>query len=235
MAVDYTKRSSSPRPQGGSPTDGVSLNKVTLTKAAPTVSLTKATGGAADVLRVNLNWTAGPPAPASAGFSRRATAAAAPGIDLDLACLYEFTDGSKGIVQALGNAFSVATGFSDGKPVIWLDGDDRSGSNDAGENLFIDLQWVQHIRRVLVFTYIYEGTPNWASANGVVTLFPATGGQIEVRLDESRPSTRSCAIAMLEGNGVDLTVRREVRYINGTQSQVDEAYGWGMKWKRARK
>lgn len=80
---------------------GGSLQKVTLTKAAPTVSLTKGSG-ATGQMRVNLNWNAG-----TKGLFRKAQS-----IDLDLGCLYELTDGSKGVVQALGNAF----GRLDGPP-----------------------------------------------------------------------------------------------------------------------
>ena len=118
---------------------------------------------------------------------------------------------------------------------IRLDGDDRSGSNVGGENMFIDLTRVDEIRRILVFAFIYEGVPNWASADGVVTLFPAAGPEIEVRLDESDPSSPTCVIAMLENRGGELVVRREVRYIRGGQSDVDAAYGWGMEWARGRK
>ena len=95
--------------------------------------------------------------------------AAAAGIDLDLACLWEFSDGSKGVVQALGNAFQAPY---QGAPIIRLDGDDRSGAVTGGENMFIDLSRVNEIRRILVFAFIYEGVPNWASADGVVTLLP---------------------------------------------------------------
>jgi tellurite resistance protein TerA len=42
-------------------------------------------------------------------------------------------------------------------------------------------------------------------------------------------------IAMLENQGGDLVVRREVRYIRGGQADVDAAYGWGMEWARGRK
>ena len=54
MAIDYTKRPAKSAGGGG----GVSLSKVTLTKSAPSVSLTKrgATGGQ---LRINLQWSAG--------------------------------------------------------------------------------------------------------------------------------------------------------------------------------
>ena len=221
MGIDYTKRPA--QPGGG----GVSLSKVTLTKSAPTVSLTKqgATGG---VLRVNLNWNSRP----SGGgglFGRRE-----PAIDLDLACLYEFTDGRKGVIQALGNSFQTAvTGAPEA--TIWLDGDDRSGTNAAGENLFVNLGHAASMRRVLIFAYIYEGVPNWAAANGVVTLFPPAGPEIEVRLDEPREGARTCAIALLAPSAGDLSVHREVRYIDGTQTALDQVYGWGIRWSTGHK
>jgi tellurite resistance protein TerA len=86
-----------------------------------------------------------------------------------------------------------------------------------------------------VFALIYEGAANWAAADGVVTLFPATGPQIEVRLDDPRDGARICGVAMLESTGGDLAVRREVNYINGGQRLLDEAYGWGMNWTAGRK
>src|SRR3954453_7954629 len=201
MGVDYNKRSGGAESGGG-----VNLSKVTLTKGAPTVSLSKQSGGqVSGQLRVNLNWN---PRPAGAqpqgGFLKR-LAAGNGSIDLDLGCLYELSDGTKGVVQALGNAFRSA---NHGAPIISLDGDDRSGQNTEGENLRIDLSRLADIRRILVFAFIYEGTPNWAGADGVVTLFPQGGAPIEVRLDGSDPSSRTCAIALLENTGNDLSVRR---------------------------
>jgi tellurite resistance protein TerA len=236
MGIDYTKRPSQPQsaPTAGSgappPAPGsasVSLSKVTLTKSAPTVSLTKhASGGG--LLRVNLNWNARPPG--GGGLFRKAP----PALDLDLGCLWEFTDGTKGVVQALGNAFS-ASPRGVHERVIWLDGDDRSGTNEAGENLFINLAYTAQIKRVLVFALIYQGAANWAAADGVVTLFPASGPEVEVRLDEARDGARICGIAMLESSGGDLTVRREVNYVDGGQRLLDQAYGWGMNWTAGRK
>lgn len=236
MAIDYNKRRpSAPQeppaapaapPAGGG---GVSLSKVTLTKASPSISLTKQ-GGARGQLRVNLQWSTGA-APQKKGLFGR-LAGGGGGIDLDLACLWEFTDGTKGVVQALGNAFQAPY---QGAPIIRLDGDDRSGSAAGGENMFIDLSRTAEIRRILVFTFIYEGTPNWASADGVVTLYPAQGPEIEVRLDESDPGSPTCVIALLENRGGELIVNREVRYIRGGQADVDRAYGWGMEWARGRK
>ncbi len=222
MGIDYTKRpDAAESTASGGP---ISLTKVTLTKAAPTVSLTKQ-GSSTGLLRVNLNWTARPPSSGIGLFKAKKADA----IDLDLGCLFEFVDGSKGVVQALGNRFEARPlGMAD--KVIWLDGDDRSGKSTGGENLFINLAYTDRIKRIMVFALIYEGVANWAAAAGVVTLYPVSGPQVEVHLDESRDGARICGIAMLEQAGGDLSIRREVNYINGSQSQLDEAYGWGMKW-----
>jgi tellurite resistance protein TerA len=210
---------------GGQP--GVSLSKVTLTKAAPAVSLAKQ-GPVGGRLRVNLNWNARPAG--KGGFLKRLTGAGG-GIDLDLGCLYELSDGTKGVVQALGNAF----GALDRPPYIQLDADDRSGSSAGGENLFINLDQANKIRRVLVYAFIYEGVPAWDQADGVVTLYPASGQPIEVRLDEHASGARTCAIALLDNTGGALEVRREVQYIHGAQDALDRAYGWGMQWQPGRK
>ncbi len=237
VGIDYTKRPSRPdvpppppsASSGSSPAAPPGNTKVSLTKAAPTVSLTKQ-GSASGTLRVNLNWNARPPQMAKGLFGRSQSAA----IDLDLGCLYEYADGSKGAVQALGNAFNDRHTYSHG-PICRLDADDRSGMSTGGENLFVELAYAAEIRRVLVYAFIYEGSPNWAEANAVVTLFPVTGPQIEVRLDEHDPQSRMCAIAMLDNRSGQLDVRREVRYVHGMQKALDEAFGWGMQWKAGRK
>jgi tellurite resistance protein TerA len=202
----------------------VSLSKVTLTKSAPSVSLTKH-GGQRGVLHVNLNWNAKAP---SHGLFKKTTA-----LDLDLGCLYEFSDGSKGVVQALGNAFTATD--QGGRQLLRLDGDDRSGSSSGGENLFLDLTDPSLIRRVLVFALIYEGAANWAAADGVATLTPVGAAPIEVRLDDPRDGARICAIAMITNQNGEIVVQREVNYLNGAQRALDEAYGWGMNWTRGRK
>jgi tellurite resistance protein TerA len=226
MPIDYTKRPNRPAPTTTvAPAAPAPSGPVVLTKAAPTVSLAKHSRG---VLRVNLNWNARPAE--SRGFFRKAD----PTLDLDLGCLYEFSDGSKGVVQALGNAFTAGT--SDvATPIIRLDGDDRSGDVSGGENLLIDLAHVARIRRILVFALIYQGATNWAAAAGVATLYPASGQPITINLDEPRDGARVCAIAMLTTQSGDLVVQREINYINGGQRALDEAYGWGMRWAPGRK
>lgn len=213
-------------PAAPTPPAPVNLGKITLTKSAPTVSLAKARDRPTGTMRVNLNWSRGAGAGGGGLFRKKSS-----GIDLDLGCLYELADGSKGVVQALGNTFGSLTA----PPWILLDGDDRSGTVSDGENLLIDLSHLADFRRILVFAFIYEGTPNWSAADGVVTLFPPGGTEVEVRLDSAEAGAITCAIALLEVRDGELSVTREVRYVNGGQRLLDETYGWGMKWARGSK
>jgi tellurite resistance protein TerA len=208
MGIDYTKRSSS---ASAAP---VNLSKISLTKDAPRVSLAK-TGERQGIMRVNLNWSA----------------AGAQGVDLDLGCLWELSDGKKGAIQALGNMF----GSENAPPYIALDGDDRTGSATAGENMRINLAVPERFRRILVFAMIYSGAANWAAVDGVVTMYPTSGPPIEVRLDSPVKGARICAVAQVYYAEGGIYVNREVRYIDGSQRKLDEAYGWGMKWQAGKK
>ncbi|OYD71647.1 TerD family protein [Rhodococcus sp. OK302] len=225
MAIDYTRR---PGESTSSPAS-VNLSKITLTKAAPTVNLAKA-GERQGNLRVNLNWSQGA-APKKQGFLAKLAGAGSGAVDLDLGCLYELADGSKGVVQALGNSF----GALNSAPFIQLDGDDRSGSNTGGENMHVNLADPSVFRRILIFAMIYDGAPNWAAVDGVVTLYPTSGPEVEVRLDSASNQARICAIALIQSSGQGVSVTREVQYIDGSQSDLDRAYSWGMKWAAGRK
>lgn len=152
-------------------------------------------------------------------------------IDLDLGCLYELKNGRKGTVQALGNAF----GNLNAEPWIALDGDDRTGASAAGENLRINGAKIPEIKRVLVYTFIYEGAANWQTANGVVTLRYPGNEDVIVRMDEYNNARRMCAIALLENNGDDgFSVEKQVSFFDG-HAQMDKAYNWGMRWVPGRK
>lgn len=212
----------------------VRLTKVTLTKAAPSVSLTKQ-GGTSGAMRVNLNWQV---RKQFSGWARKLGRPVAmhDNLDLDLCCLYELSDGSKGVVQALGNAF----GALHQPPFIHLDGDDRTGAVSTGENLTISLDHQRYFRRILVFVTIYEGARSFADLHATVTLQPQYGAPVDFSLDECTVPSTVCALALITNTGSDLVVQREARYLvpdRGVSPQrtVDYAYGWGMNWTPGRK
>ncbi|MFG3296158.1 TerD family protein [Streptomyces sp. NPDC048179] len=207
----------------------VRLSKVTLTKAAPSVSLAKQ-GGTSGSLRVNLNWQVRKQLPGWSGPRGGSD------LDLDLCALYELADGRKGVVQALGNAF----GSVNRPPYIHLDGDDRTGAVSSGENLTVNLDHKQDFRRILVFVTIYQGASSFADLHATVTLQPQHGAPIDFSLDECTVPSTVCALALLTNTGGDLVVQREARYLvpeRGVSPQrtVDRVYGWGMNWTPGRK
>ncbi|MFJ7414335.1 TerD family protein [Streptomyces sp. NPDC098077] len=212
----------------------VRLTKVTLTKSAPSVSLAKQ-GGTSGALRVNLNWEVRKQFKGWGAKLGRAVAMHAD-LDLDLCALYELADGRKGVVQSLGNAF----GSLNRPPFIHLDGDDRTGALSSGENMTINLDHKDLLRRVLIFVTIYEGARSFADLHATVTLQPQNGAAIDFSLDECTVPSTVCALALITNNGGDLTVQREARYLvpdRGVSPQrtIDAAYGWGMNWTPGRK
>ncbi|MDX2765388.1 TerD family protein [Streptomyces europaeiscabiei] len=230
-SVTVQPRVTPPAPPTTTP---VRPTKVTLTKEAPSVSLTKQ-GGTSGVMHVNLNWQMR--RQFAGGGGKRGRAAAMPAdLDLDLCALYELTDGSKGCVQALGNNF----GALHQPPYIHLDGDDRTGAVDTGENLTINLDHKREFRRILIFVSIYEGASSFTDLHATVTLQPQHGAPIDFSLDECTVQSPVCALALITNTRSELIVQREARYLvpnggpRGGQA-VDLAYGWGLKWTTARK
>ncbi|MGV9727875.1 TerD family protein [Streptomyces albogriseolus] len=223
-----------PPPPPVAPPAPVQLTKVTLTKAAPSVSLTKQ-GGTSGSLHVNLNWEVRKQFSGWAAKLGRPVAMHSD-LDLDLCALWELTDGRKGVVQALGNAF----GSLHQPPFIHLDGDDRTGAAASGENLTVNLDHKHQFRRILVFVTVYEGARSFADLHATVTLRPQHGAPIDFSLDECTVPSTVCALALITNNGGDLVVQREARYLvpeRGVSPQrtVDHAYGWGMNWTPGRK
>ena len=229
----------------------VSLSKITLEKRGDKVSLDKASGRGYGRIHVNLNWNqssmsnpASAPAPERTGFLGRITGALGNagrprrpggGIDLDLGCMFELADGRKGLVQALGNAW----GDYDGLPYIKLDADDRTGAATGGENLWINGDQFDQIRRALIFSFIYEGVPNWSATDGVVTVAVPNQAPIEVRLDQGGRQMM-CAIAMIENQGGRLQVTKMVEYFEqqgrtSAHEMMDQRFGFGLRWKTGSK
>ena len=200
------------------PAKPIRLEKITLEKKGSSISLEK-TGQGFDELVVNLNWHQGD---GGKGFFGRLTSRK---IDLDLGCLFRLRDGRAGAVQALGNSF----GDLRQPPYIQLMGDDRSGASAQGEFLRINGRHWDQIDRVVVFALIYEGVPNWAETDAVVTLQTPNQPTLEIRLDSHGNNQRMCALAMLENRGGNIQVTKLVEYFQDHRL-LDQAYGFGLRW-----
>ncbi|EST36378.1 hypothetical protein N566_16280 [Streptomycetaceae bacterium MP113-05] len=221
---------------------GPSTYAVELTRRHNVVSLTKQ-GADSGSMQVNLSWRMH----SSDLEGRRRTSLRNPlksikpdvvqahtrgvvSVDLDLACMYELADGSRGVVQPLGGLF----GDFQAPPYVKLTGDDRFGS-PSGETIYVNLDQKDEIKRLLFFVYIYDNTPAFDRARGLLTVIPSGGPRIEVGLEERAPQARSCAAVLIQHEKGELVVRREVRYVYGFQSELDRLYGWGLHWGRGYK
>ncbi|KQN34852.1 universal stress protein [Sphingomonas sp. Leaf407] len=208
-----------PPPPAPPPPPSISLSKVTLEKQGQTVSLQKR-GSSFGEVTINLNWSRG-----KKGFFGGGSA-----IDLDLGCLYELSDGRKGVVQALGNSF----GSYNSLPFIALSGDDRTGDVSQGETIRVNGGQWSAIRRIAIFANIYEGVPNWQATDGVVLVTMPDQPPIEVRMTEGRNDRRLCGIVLIENIGGQMKVTRIVDYVRD-QQVLDEQLGWGLRWVAGRK
>lgn len=190
------------------------------------VSLKKGNPAGLGEILINLNWNTRPAKKGLFGvFS------SGQGIDLDLGCLFELKDGRKGVVQALGNAF----GSLQQPPYIALDGDDRTGSVSTGENLRINGNKIAEIKRILVYTFIYEGVANWQQADAIVTIKYPGAEDLTVKMDSYNSSHIMCGLALLENmNDETFSVEKIVQFYPGHRD-LDAAFGWGLRWQAGRK
>ncbi|MGW4636547.1 TerD family protein [Nocardia sp. NPDC004415] len=219
------------QPASGQPQGApVNLGKVSLTKEAPSVSLTKhgATGG---VMRVNLNWTS------MAATGRLFGKLRGKNIDLDLCCFYELVNGAIGSVRALDRRF----GALYEPPFIHLDQDDRTGASITGENLSINLDCTQFFRRILVFASIYDGASDFRGVHATVTLHPVGSAPIEMTLDGCTDNSRDAVLAVLENVNGELVVRREGAFIRppagqpgGGVMEIARLYHWDFGFQAGR-
>lgn len=191
------------------------------------VNLQKGAKAGLGQILINLNWNS---KPAKQGLFA-GLLGGNKGIDLDLGCLYELKNGQKGTVQALGNAF----GSLSKPPYISLDGDDRTGAVSTGENLRIDGNKIAEIKRILVYTFIYEGVANWQQADATVTIQYPGAEDLVVKMDTYNSSNIMCGLVLFENvNDETFSVEKIVQFYPGHQA-LDKAFHWGMTWRAGRK
>ncbi len=222
VAEPEAEEAPSPPPAPAAPT--VNLSKVSLTKNDSTISLKKDDGKFGRI-RVNLNWNQKKKSGGLFGMGKR-------GIDLDLGAFVEFQSGEISVIQALGNSF----GALNEMPFTKLMADDRTGTSTDGEWLEINGDAWPKFKRVLIFAFIYEGAANWQDTDGVIKLIVPGQPEIEVRMNELSGNSRDgmCAVALLENQGNQIKVSREVRFFAGHEP-MDSGYGWGMRWRAGTK
>ena len=154
-------------------------------------------------IKINLDWSKG-------SFFKRMFGG---DMDLDLGCFYEMRDGSKMLIDGLqfshgrGGRRDQQTrqGCYTQAPYIWHRGDDRGGGAESGETIFVNPQGISQIRRIVVYTFIYDGVAKWADTNAVVKVSVPGCEDIIVKMGQQSSIKKFCAIASIE-IGTDLSL-----------------------------
>ena len=177
---------------------------------------------------INLDWNKG-------GFFKNLFGNA---VDLDLGCFYELRDGKKMLIDGLqfshgrgGNRHhQTRQGCYDNAPYIWHQGDDRGGGSSSGETILVNPNGVSQIKRIIVYTFIYEGVAKWSETNAVVTVKVPGCDDVVVEMGQKYSNKKFCAIAQLDfGTDSSITVKKLVTFHN-SHSDCDRAYGWEYKY-----
>ena len=137
----------------------------------------------------------------------------------------------KACIQPLNQGL-LKQGSFDNPPFVYHLGDDRTGANAAGENMKINMAHLRDLVHVYVFTYIYEGAPDWAATDAVVTVKVPGQPVLEVPMGQERSPKGFCCICKLEfqgRDGKDIRVTKLVSFHDG-HPDCDRRYGWGLKW-----
>ncbi len=147
-------------------------------------------------------------------------------VDLDIGCLYELQDGTRGAIQAFGEKW----GCYDRAPFISLSGDEREGDEEGyDEVLHVNGAHWGEIKRMLIYLYIYKGTPNWSKVNPRVMVDVPGEQDLYVTLGAHEDHLDLCAIGGVENirGGIKLTNYTE--YFPGHE-EMDRAFGYGLPW-----
>jgi len=145
---------------------------------------------------------------------------------LDLGCFWQLKGDKKGIIDSLNKNL----GDFEQIPYIKLDKDDRSGRALTGETLSINGKKMNELKRILIYSYIYDGVAKWSAIDGIITIKQVNKPDIIVRLDGNGNDDGTCAIATIEndGNG-KIKITRAVEYFK-KREPMDKAFNWNFSW-----
>ena len=177
---------------------------------------------------INLDWSKG-------GFFKKILGNA---IDLDLGCFYELRDGKKMLIDGLQFSHNrggrrdqmTRQGCYTQAPYIWHKGDDRGNSTESGESIIVNPAGLHEIKRIIVYTFIYEGVAQWSETNAVVKVKIPGQEEVLVEMCNQSSSKTFCAIAQIDfGLDDSVTVKKLLTFHTG-HADCDKTYNWGFNY-----
>lgn len=181
-------------------------------------------------IRVNVSWD-NVAVQQSGFFGRLLKKATATGVDLDLGCLYELQDGTRGAIQALGNLH----GSLNKAPFILLSQDERTGDRPGhDEYLRINGKHWPTIKKIIVYAYIYGGAAHWGRVRPIIDINVPGETPFVVTPGNHKSNLPLCAIAGLENVRNGIKLQNYTEYFAG-HAEMDRAFGFGLSWTEGRK
>lgn len=192
------------------------------------IDLTKVGRTIIGEIKINLDWSKG-------GLLKQMFGKP---IDLDLGCFYELRDGKKMLLDGLqfshgrgGNRDQqTRQGCYTKTPFIWHKGDDRGGSSKSGETILVNPIGIPNIKRIIVYTFIFEGVAKWADTNAIVKVSVPGCEDVVVQMGKQSSMKRFCAIASIEVNTDNSIEVQKLVTFHDSHSDCDKQYGWGFNY-----
>lgn len=148
------------------------------------------------------------------------------GVDIDVGCLYELQDGSRGCLQAFGEMF----GAYDNAPYISITGDERTGDKEGDdEGIHVNGQKWSEIKRLIVYVYIYSGDFNWETIKPKITVRIPGEQPLVITPAIKKTDLPVCAVASIENEREAIKFTNFGEYFPG-HAEMDRAYGFGLQW-----
>lgn len=198
--------------------------KIELAQSGDMHTLTKPKDNKFGLIRAVLTWTQPPSVARATGFLGRILPKRQPKVDLDIGCLYELTDGSRGCIQGLGNLY----GALEEAPFIKLNADDQSGSS-RGEQLAINAHDWSQFKRIIIYAYLYDGVAAWDYVDAQISLRIPQKPIFKITPTSYEYGKGMCAIVELSNVKGDMVIKNLTEYYPG-HSEMDYAHGFGLRW-----
>lgn len=148
------------------------------------------------------------------------------GVDLDLGCLYELNDGTRGCLQAFGEKF----GSYDKPPYMQLSDDERTGDAEGhDEYILVNGGKWSDVKRLVVYIYIYDGAARWSEINPQIILDVPGENDLVVSLGAHNDALALCAVGGLENVRGNIKLTNYTEYFPG-HAEMDRAFGFGLEW-----
>ncbi len=147
-------------------------------------------------------------------------------VDLDLGCLYELHDGTRGAIQAFGNLH----GSYNEPPYLLLSDDERTGEKDGyDESVRLNGQHWDKIKRLIIYVYIYEGASQWSQVAPEIFIHIGNRKPLVLTLNTHREKLNLCVIASVQNDNGGMKIINRTEYFPG-HNEMDRAFGFGLNW-----